>query len=216
MHIGESPAIDREYRSEGRQNAHLALEIHDAIASHVVTARLLAEQLRDLSPGGGTRQSVDELCSELDLALRDLRTFCFLLDQKESADFDCQHEFRSIVEGFSRRAKLYSTFVFHAREQDIPAATRQTMMRILQEALVNVACHANATEVHVGIRRLGEMFELKVEDNGNGIAPEAARGIGLSSIMRRARRIGGESIIDSDATGTTVTAWLPLHPSLDD
>lgn len=203
----EDPA--NQFTTETRHHAHLAREIHDAVSGHVVAARLLADTLRDRLPDSAQGGLIDDLCSELALALRDLRSFCFILDQQETEDFECRRDFRAIVEGLALRANLNFSYAFAACEEDIPVILKQTMLRILQEALVNVVRHARASEVHVRVSPQHDEIVLEIRDNGVGIAPDAAPGVGMRSIERRARAVGGQCRIRSDSAGTTVTAWLP-------
>lgn len=205
----DAATLADQYRSETRDHAHLAREIHDAVSAHVVAARLLADTLRDRMPDGAQGGLIDDLCGELALALRDLRSFCFILDQREAEDFECGRDFRAIVEGLALRANLNFSYAFAACEEDIPVILKQTMMRILQEALVNVVRHARASEVHVRVWPQRGEIVLEIMDNGVGIAPDARPGVGLRSIERRAHAVGGRCRVQSDSGGTTVTTWLP-------
>ena len=55
-------------------------------------------------------------------------------------------------------------------KNDLGDRTRQlAMFRILQEALTNVARHAHAGAVRIGVRQRGRMLTLTIRDNGRGI-----------------------------------------------
>ena len=91
-----------------------------------------------------------------------------------------------------------------------------TLFRIVQEALINIAKHAGATVVVVSLQRTAAGVELRVSDDGVGIAAERLRhlaagsGWGLAIMTERARSIGAELHIDSvGGTGTTVAVTLP-------
>jgi signal transduction histidine kinase len=87
------------------------------------------------------------------------------------------------------------------------------LFRILQEALTNVARHAGATEVRVGLRRDESFLELSVVDNGRGfsrIAGPAAASLGLIGMQERAAALHGSTTVASTpGAGTRVTARLP-------
>jgi signal transduction histidine kinase len=88
------------------------------------------------------------------------------------------------------------------------------VFRIFQEALTNVARHAEATHVDVRLDRDGSCLRLEVQDDGKGIPPEAvhrATSLGLLGIRERARRLGGSaSILPAEGKGTLLSLTLPL------
>lgn len=92
----------------------------------------------------------------------------------------------------------------------LPAAVEVAVYRIATEALTNVARHAEARACSVRIVLNGAV-EVEVRDDGKGLPPGAAAGIGLSSIRERAAELGGASWIGRGPEGgTIVRARLPL------
>jgi signal transduction histidine kinase len=83
--------------------------------------------------------------------------------------------------------------------------TETQLFRIAQEALTNVARHANATLVRMELTRTGDSLALTVSDNGRGL-PEAKTGTGLGLVGMRARsRAADGSLTVSSAPGKGVT-----------
>ncbi len=93
-----------------------------------------------------------------------------------------------------------------------PLAT--AFFRTFQEALTNVARHAQAQGVEVGLHRTRDRLTLEVSDDGRGISEEAvagAKSLGLLGMRERARRLGGQfAISGARGRGTTVTLSVPL------
>lgn len=95
------------------------------------------------------------------------------------------------------------------------------MFRMFQEILNNTLKHSQATLVNVSIKYLtvGNIFVLNVQDNGIGFnvaekqnKPSSSGGVGLKSMMNRAKLIGAKFVIDSKpAQGTSITITLPLQ-----
>ena len=88
------------------------------------------------------------------------------------------------------------------------------MFRILQEALTNVARHAQATTVDVDIKQENSHYVLQVVDNGKGI-PESElsnpRSLGLLGMRERAGGVKGDVAININSPqGTKVTVRIPL------
>ncbi len=99
----------------------------------------------------------------------------------------------------------------NASELDDGRAT--AAFRVLQEALTNVARHAGATRVMIGLRLATQALELRVEDNGRGISDSALRhpdSLGLLGMRERAANLGGSlGITGVPGRGTTVTLTMP-------
>jgi signal transduction histidine kinase len=93
----------------------------------------------------------------------------------------------------------------------LPAAVEVAAYRIVAEALTNVRRHAAATVAEVGLVRSASGLEVSVRDDGAGIGPQAAAGVGLLSLRERAAELGGSCAVTCPAGGgTLVTALLPL------
>ena len=79
------------------------------------------------------------------------------------------------------------------------------MYRIAQEALANVARHADAHSVDVDLCTRGGGVELRVRDDGRGFDPDrpssGGGGLGLGGMAERARLVGGELTISSSPGG---------------
>ncbi|OKI24201.1 hypothetical protein A6A07_04695 [Streptomyces sp. CB03911] len=101
----------------------------------------------------------------------------------------------------------------------LPADVEATAFRIVQEALTNVVKHAGAGAAEVRLTAAGEVLEVLVSDDGQGVRQRADRtvsdwsgGRGLVGIRERAAACGGraEAGPRADGTGFLVTARLPL------
>ena len=92
------------------------------------------------------------------------------------------------------------------------------VFRIFQEALTNVARHANATKVKVNMRQEGGHVKLEIKDNGRGITAGAISyrsSLGLLGMRERAAMFGGDvQFVGVAGQGTTVVITIPQqHPS---
>ena len=90
-----------------------------------------------------------------------------------------------------------------------PAAIESAAYFIVTECLTNVARHANATKVSIGITRVGDRLVMEIHDNGIGGA-DASRGSGLQGLRDRVIALGGTMYVISPAGGpTTISVELP-------
>ncbi len=95
-----------------------------------------------------------------------------------------------------------------------PQKMKVQLYRIAQEAISNAVRHGKATRVEVSLAKQGNRLELKVTDNGAGFdqSEERQGGIGLISMSRRARMMGGQLAVEGEpGKGTVVTCSVPLE-----
>ncbi|KAG8154472.1 PAS domain S-box protein [Burkholderia catarinensis] len=95
------------------------------------------------------------------------------------------------------------------------SAGATTLFRIVQEALTNVARHADATRVALRLDVEESFCVLRVADNGRGAAPGGSahedKSFGLIGIRERAHMLGGSVTIDTAlARGFSITVAFPL------
>lgn len=93
----------------------------------------------------------------------------------------------------------------------LPDIYNITLYRVLQEALNNIAKHAEATQAWVELSMEETTILLTVQDNGQGIQNGQSSGIGLSGLQERLTIAGGKLKLKSGTNnGTILTAELPL------
>ncbi len=85
-------------------------------------------------------------------------------------------------------------------------------MRVVQEALANVAKHAAATRVGVTLSYMGDMVTVDVRDDGVGLGAggDGTGGFGMTAMRQRVEALSGELQFESGQEGgTAVSASLP-------
>jgi signal transduction histidine kinase len=103
----------------------------------------------------------------------------------------------------------------------LPPELEVTLFRVAQEALTNVARHANATRVGLTMSYLGEVVLLDVRDDGVGFQVDSdgqadrsadGHGYGFSAMRQRLQRVGGSLEVESaPGAGTAVSASVPTQ-----
>jgi two-component system, NarL family, sensor histidine kinase NreB len=114
---------------------------------------------------------------------------------------------------FSRRSSIPSRVTGLDEIKGLSDAQNTALFRILQEALTNIARHAGATGVEIGLEKLADRVVLRIHDNGRGITQDELRdqmSIGLLGMHERAQGVGGEvAIAGGPGKGTTVVVQIP-------
>ena len=118
---------------------------------------------------------------------------------------------------FGAREHLLTYLEVQGADEILSPSIAETLYRVTQEALHNVARHALATRADVHLRCLPEQATLTIRDNGVGFdTGQAHQGLGLTNMQERMMEVGGRLAVDSQpGTGTTVVAEvrLPGAPS---
>jgi two-component system sensor histidine kinase UhpB len=142
-----------------------------------------------------------------------VRTLSQLLRPTILDDFGLDAGIRWLAERFSERTGIDADYrsQFDGRLAD---ETETHLFRIVQEALTNVARHANASRVTIFLRAENGNIRLTLSDNGRGlpqIAPDHT-GMGLTGMRARARSAGGDCTISSTTGGgLTVDVTAPIE-----
>lgn len=121
------------------------------------------------------------------------------------------------VREFQERTGLTCVFKRSPKDLVVDSARATTVFRICQEALTNVARHAQATKVDISLKLVGRKLILEVRDNGRGISTDAVadpRSVGLMGMRERVLPWGGDIQIHGvKGKGTVVTVQLPAGSS---
>jgi two-component system NarL family sensor kinase len=96
----------------------------------------------------------------------------------------------------------------------LPAAVEAAAFRIAQEALTNVARHAEAHHAVVAIAIADNALRLEIADDGHGLPANRHAGVGLTSMRERATELGGSfQLAAAAAGGTLVRVEIPFRCS---
>ncbi|HET8797982.1 MAG TPA: sensor histidine kinase, partial [Thermoanaerobaculia bacterium] len=156
-------------------------------------------------------QALGEARRLLDTTLRSVRDLVMGLRPSMLDDFGLRPALEWHVRDFRRRFNIPVDLTLDGDLDSLPDPYRTAVYRIVQEALTNCARHAQATRVAVSVCRRDGAIELRVADDGTGIDPARARGMGLLGIEERARELRGAFHVASRAPqGTEIVVTLPV------
>ena len=185
-------------------------EMHDELGQSLSgLRRMLARgDERELGP---IRQ---ECVAIVDEVLQNVRKLSQVLRPVILDDFGLDSGLRWLCERFTQRTGI--PVRYHSNWNQRLADTEEThLFRITQEALTNVARHADATEAYVTFVARGQTIHLEIADNGHGLVAETADkspSLGMVGMRARARQLGGELIIENrEGGGLAVRAEVPLR-----
>lgn len=131
-------------------------------------------------------------------------------------DLGLKDAVQSLLSDFERRTGIAARTDLAFAPTELPAAVSENLYRILQEALTNVAKHAQAAEVFVTLHVADDFAILTVRDNGIGLPTAALDGkrLGLLGMRERAELLDGTFAVQGEAgRGTTIQVTIPIRKS---
>ena len=191
-----------------REQARMGQEIHDGLCQQLVSLAFDAVSLEQQLTSEGRAEAViaSRLAKHLDKAITEAR-------QLSQGLFPIRLEADGLapaLEELSRSTR--ERFPVSCRFlHDYPVSVANSVVathlyRIAQEAVNNAVKHSRARDISIRLRAQADQLQLKVEDDGVGMGPEAARrkqGMGLHIMDYRARSMGGTLCFGAGKRGGT-------------
>ncbi|HET8984562.1 MAG TPA: histidine kinase [Trueperaceae bacterium] len=206
------------------ERRHLARELHDSVSQAIYAVVLTSHAVRKrlVTDPEGSASAIDSVIELAEGALAEMRALIFELRPEALADVGLVGALDRQLDGLELRHS-FTTVRDLGPEPEIAFAAKQVLLRVVQEALHNVAKHAHAHTVRVSMQHDDEALTITVADDGVGFdADRTYPGhLGLTSMHERVGELGGRLNVDSrPGGGTVVSLRLPLgsqaHPATKD
>lgn len=221
--IVERDRLRRELSAaEEEERRRLSRELHDQLGRHLTAFALgLAEVRRLLAEGAPVDQRLAQLEELTRTMTRDTRYVALELRPPELDDVGLGSALQTFAAQWSARYGVEAEVALTgaAVRERFPEEVSIALYRIAQEALTNVARHAEAGHVTVQLDALPREIRLIIEDDGRGFDPKAVprarheRRLGLAGMRERASLVGGTLQVESTPgrRGTTIYVRVPLR-----
>jgi signal transduction histidine kinase len=204
--------------AQEQERRHIARELHDEIGQALTAIKVeLAVAQRAIEGTDATATVLQAARAITDGALHQVRDLSYLLHPAALDEFGLVSAVEQHIKSFGNRHGISVELSHASMETRLAPETEAAAYRIIQEALTNVAKHANATRCRVFLARQPDVLRLVIEDNGVGfdpLAPRSAdpRGLGLIGIRERASHLTGTVTIESrHGHGTRIIVELPVR-----
>lgn len=196
------------------ERRHLARELHDSVSQAIYAVVLTSHAVRTqvVADPHGSVAALDSVIELAEGALAEMRALIFELRPEALADVGLVGALDRQLDGLELRHSL-RTERHLGDEPDIAFTAKQVLLRVVQEALHNVAKHAHAQTVSVTMQHDDNALHITIEDDGVGFDAERAYPghLGLTSMHERVSQLGGRLTVRSaPGVGTTVDLQLPL------
>jgi signal transduction histidine kinase len=214
----EAQSLQRSVEASELERRRWARELHDDSLQELAALKLRLGALGHAEPGE-LATAVADAVGHVDASIRAMRG---LITDMRPASLD-QLGVEPALEALVARSEGLSGLQIRLRtelrgEPRLKPAIETTVYRVVQEALTNVAKHAEASTVDVAVIEDDATITVRVADDGGGFSPgEETAGFGLIGMRERLRLAGGRLEVRSDAgRGTTIHASIPVtRPAAD-
>jgi signal transduction histidine kinase len=204
-------SLRRVFEAQELERRRLALELHDetgqALTSVLLGLRSIEEAVSD-----EMRVRFGELRELVVGTLQNVRQLAVQLRPKVLDDFGLGAALERLTAGFAEQTGIAVDLESRLPNERLPSEVETALYRIVQEALTNVAKHAQAKRVSLLLTRAGRSVSMVIEDDGRGFTPEETEdeGLGLIGIQERVALLRGRFEIESAKGGTTLVVEVPV------
>jgi signal transduction histidine kinase len=198
------------------ERSRIAREIHDELGQSLTALKMelswLAKQLPASQPG--LRQKARQMNKAIDSTIGSVRKIATELRPSVLDHLGLFDALEWLLGDFQEKTEIECSSQMEVAGVEVDAASSTELFRVVQEALTNVARHAQATKVHLSVGARGGGLRLELRDNGRGFdaCKAGSRGsMGFVGMRERVNGLGGTvEVRAAPGQGTTVTVFVPL------
>jgi PAS domain S-box-containing protein len=197
------------------ERTRIAREVHDELGGALTALKMGLHRIRRIEElPAAAQEMLTDLAGEIDSSAHLVRRIAHELRPAVLDDFGLLAALEWQLSEFQKRSGL--TTEWRCAIDDLPLSNEAAIacFRIVQEALTNVARHAQASRVTVTLERDGEHVLLQVTDDGRGLPADRASTtshLGLVGMRERADLLAAKlDIASAPGQGTTVTLRVPV------
>ena len=214
--------VERLLTAQEEERKRIALELHDQTGQPLTSLIMTLGVLAEARSVAEVQEHVQDLRDTAAQVLKEVHDLALELRPSVLDDLGLLAALRHLHKEYQDRFRLPVDFqVLGLEDGRLPSEVETTLYRIVQEALTNVARHAQAESVSVLLERREHSVMLIVEDDGQGFdavdvthpVSHSRDRLGLYGMRERALLLGGELTIESTpGTGTAVFVEIPVEP----
>jgi len=204
------------------ERERIGMDLHDGVIQSIYAVGLTLEHARLLlgEEPEQTRKRINQSVEDLNSTIRDLRAFIMDMRPRRLYEENLMDGLERLVNEFRANALIEAKLSGPTDGlEDLPDAHAIALFHICQEALANIAKHAQAKKVEVLVWTTPDRVLMEVHDDGRGFDPKKVQltlGHGISNMQTRARNVGGDLEITTEpGEGTTIMVWMPYAQELD-
>src|SRR6204780_5456934 len=205
--------------SQDEERRHIARELHDSAGQTLTVlgislAQLLQKTGRNAPELATEAEQIQETVQQLH---REIRTTSYLLHPPLLDETGLYSAISWYLHGLLERSGLEVQLDVSQEFGRLPRDMELVIFRLVQECLTNIHRHSESKTASIRIARESNQISLDIEDQGKGMSParlaaiqSGCSGVGISGMRERLRQFDGTMKIESDSSGTRISATIPL------
>ncbi|MEN6578060.1 MAG: ATP-binding protein [Phycisphaerales bacterium] len=208
-------------QAQEEERKRISRELHDDIAQVLTAISFhLAVLRKEAAPNGkNIKRKIAHTQRLVEKSVDIVHRFASQLRPPALDDLGLIPALHSHVKDFAKRTGLVVHFksFTRGRTELLDNDKRTVLYRVVQEALINVAKHAQASRVNVNIRKQRGVIRMEVQDDGKSfevrdvLSAKRNKGLGLLGMRERVEMVGGRFAVESSpGKGTAIRAEIPF------
>jgi signal transduction histidine kinase len=204
---------------QDEERRRFARELHDSVGQVLAALSMnLSTARTDIERLAKTADTLSESETLVQEMSKEVRTISHLLHPPLLDEAGLSSALRWYIDGFAERSQIKVELEFPDNFGRLSQELETAIFRVVQECLTNIHRHSGSPVAKVRIAHSEDVVLVEVEDRGKGITPEkliemdsdGMPGVGIRGMRERIRQLGGRVDINSDSSGTTIRAHLPV------
>jgi two-component system sensor histidine kinase UhpB len=205
--------------AQEEERQRIARELHDETAQSLTSLLIGLRMIEKATTPQEITARIVELRAQTGRTLEEVRKMAVDLRPSTLDDLGLAAALQWYTNDFARRTRSHVRLVAKGLDRRLSDDVEVVVYRIVQEALTNVAKHADAASVDVSVTCSQRAIEATITDDGLGFDVDAImssreRGLGLFGMQERVALVGGTLQMSSQpGRGCCVSMYVPLEPT---
>ncbi|QPC80519.1 HAMP domain-containing protein [Phototrophicus methaneseepsis] len=209
-----SQYVNNVITAQEDERKRIARELHDSTGQSLTSLLVGLKNLKDADGDETVSERIDDLRDIVSRTLDEVRQMAWQLRPSALDDLGLISALHRYIDDYQQRFNVQVDFVTKDMDGRLQMEIETSIYRVVQEALTNIARHAQATTASVIIDRRPNAIRIIVEDNGVGFVPpsrQESKSLGLQGIRERAALFNGTLTIETEpGHGTSLFIEIPL------
>jgi signal transduction histidine kinase len=206
--------------AQEEERKKISRELHDVIAQTLTGINLRLATLKKEAGlnTNGLERNIARTQRLVEKSVNMVHQFALEVRPAVLDDLGLIAALHSFMKDFTGRTGVRTRLTAFAGVEKLDTARRTVLYRVAQEALANVARHAQASRVEVSIQKLPDCICMKIQDDGKAFEVErvlqgkGSKRLGLLGMRERLEMVGGRFEVQSaPGRGTTIQAQIPFE-----